>query len=634
MDHTGRIAGWLLVGLTAFLATAVIALVVTVPVTASSSSGTGAVSGVVFFDGDGDGLLAVNGSERGIPAATVQLIGPGNAFTTTTDANGVYTFTALAPSGYTVALQPPTGYVTTTSASAAVSVGSGPVAGPNFALAYPISIYGTVCQDLNGDGQCALPAAEPRIAGALVQVFHDANRNGLLDLGEALIGSATSDAKGLYLISALRPGSHIVILRLPGGAESSVQTLSLQSDEAGAATVLQNFAVGQAAIEGVVFHDVNGNEFPDAGETPLRSAVVQLLAAAGGQAVSPVTIVATATTDIDGRYAFAKLPVAAYQVRVMAPVPVGWLQSSDPSALIPSLQPNIVATANIGFFDPASVPPMSLADWKRELRQSDQWAYTAAEQQTFVNSAQTVSRVFSETVALRDALLLGGATTFSTEKWRALKEHAALLLNIASLRLRPETLVKLGTLSGAITVRQARDEIEALLLSAIAADHMRALAIAQALNAGQGVGIGLTGISAVTDALYQNAQVASKLKLGGDIVEVRLSNALTLRKWSAGAYKSTTNVLKPQLRIRVKSFNQGGTLEVTQRFPDGRSIKLGTLRSNIQNRDVNRVFLLNLSRITTIAELTQTTLILTVRDIDGGKPASVKIDSTEISFSY
>ncbi len=635
MNYTQRTTGYVLLGLTALLAALLIIAGATTSVMASEPAGTGSLSGKVFFDSDGDGLLAPGGAERGIPSVIVRVLGAGIAITTTTDAGGVYTFAALAGGNYTVAIEPPTGYVTTTATSSAATVAGGPAAGPGFGLAYPISIWGTVCQDVNGDGACGLPTAEPRIAGAMVQVFDDANRNGLVDLGEATVGSAASDAKGLYLIADLRPGSRIVLVRLPGGAESSTQPLSLQSDEAGATTFLQNFAIGQAGLEGIIFNDVNGNEVPDADEVPLRSAVVQLLAAAGGQVISPVTIVATATTGIDGKYVFAKLPVAAYQVRVMAPVPVGWLLSPDPSALIPSLQANVTTTLNVGFFDPALAPPLSLADWKRELRQAGQWAYTVAEQENFIIGAQTVSRVFSETVALRDALLLGSAAGISAEKWWALKEYAGLSLNIASLRLRPDTLVKLGQLSKAITVRQARDEIEALLLSGVVADYSRALAIARMLNAGQGMGLGLTGTATVTDAIYHNTQVASRLKPGGDVVEMKLSEGpLTLRKWNTAALKATTNIFKPQVRIRVKSFNQGAALDVIQVFPDGRSLKLGTLRSTVQNRDVNRAFVLNLARIATVAELANTTVVLTTRDVDGGKPATVKIDSAEIVFSY
>jgi hypothetical protein len=638
---------------------------------ASGPLGTGAISGRVFFDANGDGLIGSAPAEQGVPAVTLQLLGTTPTITTATDASGVYTFSGLAAGSYIVAELLPAGYVTTTTTSKPVSVGAGLVSGVNFGIAYPISLWGVVCQDLNADGMCALPLAEPRIADATVQVFDDANRNGLIDMGEAALVTTFTNTRGEYLVTNLRPGGRIVLIRLPGGAESNTVPLSLTSSEAGAATFLQNFAVGQSAIAGTVFNDLNGNEFIDAGEAPRKGAVVQLLAAAGGQVISPVSVIATATTGIDGKYVFPKLFVAAYQVQVVpSSAPAGWLLSPDRSALIPALRANVTTTLNVGFFDPVAAPPMSLADWKREFRQSGQWAYTATELQNYIATAQTGSRVFSETVALRDALLLGGAAGMPSDKWRALKENAALWLNLASLRLRPETPVKLGALSTATTVRQARDEIEALLLygdpvfvTAIAresgaravdgaqdilgramvprgdvvaqgADFDRALAIAQALNTGKGVGAGLTGTSVVVDAIYRGAQVSNKLKPGGDVVTLGTDGPLTLRKWSPGSYKTATNALKAQARIRVKSFNQGGVLDVVQVFPDGRRVTLGAAQSAVQNKDVNAIFYFNLSRVTTVAELVNTTLVLTVRDVDAGKAAIVKVDSAEIIFGY
>lgn len=651
--------------LVALAATALLMIFIVVAPAAAANGpmGTGAVSGRVFFDANGDGMIAAGGAEPGIASVMVQLRDSNSTLATSTDANGDYIFSGLAAGSYTVVVQPSADYVTTTVAGKSVTVGGVAVEGIHFGLAYPIAIWGTVCQDLNGDGQCALPAAEPRIAGATVQVFDDANRNGLIDLGEAMLAGTTSDAKGLYLLSNLRPGPRVVQVRLPGGAASSATPLSLESSEAGAATFVQNFAIGRSAIQGMIFNDVNGNEFPDVGEAPVQSAVVQLVAAAGGQAVSPLTVIAATTTGTDGRYGFSNVLAAEYQVRVMAPVPMGWLASTDPAAMILALSANVTTTLNIGYFDPQAAPPMSVADWKRELRQAGRWAYTAAEQERFSATAQTTSRVFSETVTLRAALLMGRGAGVPVEKWRAEKELAALWLNIASSRLRPDTPVKLGTLSTATTVRQACDEVEALLLYSAAAfaanaviapsgsaaggsssvsvmpldqtaDYSRALAIAQALNTGQGVGTGLTGVSTVIDAVLGGSQVASRLKPGGDVVEVKTGSMLTLRKWSVGSYPTTANTLAAQVRIRVKSFNNGGALDIVQVFPDGRRVPLGTFRSTVQNRDVNKIYLLNLSRVITIAELVNTNIVLSVRDIDGNKPASVKVDSAEIVFRY
>jgi len=84
----------------------------------------------------------------------------------------------------------------------------------------------------------------------------------------------------------------------------------------------------------------------------------------------------------------------------------------------------------------------------------------------------------------------------------------------------------------------------------------------------------------------------------------------------------------------VKSFNGGGVLDIVQVFPDGRRVTLGTAQSKVQNKDVNATYLFDLSRVTTVAELVNTTLLLTSRDVDAGKAASVKVDSAQIVFRY
>ncbi len=116
---------------------------------AGAPFGTGAISGLVFFDTNGDGLVGPAVSEQGIPAVTLQLLGSAPTLTTTTDTNGVYTFTGLAAGGYTVVEVAPAGYVTTTTNSKPVSVGSALVSGVNFGIAFPIEVRGIVCQDIN-----------------------------------------------------------------------------------------------------------------------------------------------------------------------------------------------------------------------------------------------------------------------------------------------------------------------------------------------------------------------------------------------------------------------------------------------------------------------------------------------------
>src|SRR5690606_6677689 len=67
---------------------------------------TGSICGIKFNDLNGDGLLALDGSEPGLPGWTINLTGPGSPPLTasaTTDGTGAYCFANLSPGMYTLA---------------------------------------------------------------------------------------------------------------------------------------------------------------------------------------------------------------------------------------------------------------------------------------------------------------------------------------------------------------------------------------------------------------------------------------------------------------------------------------------------------------------------------------------------
>src|SRR5579871_572978 len=69
-----------------------------------------AIGDFVWKDLTGNGIQ--DAGEPGIPGVTVNISGPGGfTASTTTDANGAYHFTGLAPGSYTVTFVAPTGYV-------------------------------------------------------------------------------------------------------------------------------------------------------------------------------------------------------------------------------------------------------------------------------------------------------------------------------------------------------------------------------------------------------------------------------------------------------------------------------------------------------------------------------------------
>jgi hypothetical protein len=167
------------------------------------------ISGTKFLDIKGTGVR--DSSDPRVAGVTIFLdtnnngkLDPGEV-STTTDANGNYQFTDLAPGTYYVREVVPPRFVQTTPNPAAIIVtASGQLFGGvdfgNFKL---ISISGTKFQDTNDNG--IRDPGEPGLAG--VTIFLDTNNNGVLDAGEI---STTTDANGNYHFDNLGPGVYHV----------------------------------------------------------------------------------------------------------------------------------------------------------------------------------------------------------------------------------------------------------------------------------------------------------------------------------------------------------------------------------------------------------------------------------------
>lgn len=245
-----KVAIGLLAGIVLLLA-GLPSLVTDLRAASSQQSAIGAISGVVFFDSDGDGVQDLGpepeNNEPGIAAVTLQVRDAATnglvfSASTTSDGNGVYSFSGLAPDTYLVVQSNPEGFLSTTPDSISVSVETMPVGGVDFGDVLPLFINGTVFNDLDQDGFQAF--TEPGTADALIEVFDDANTNGLVDSGEVLLGSAVSDATGNYVISDILPGTRVVRIRPPGGASapgSDVVPLTLLSTETGGAYRVVDF---------------------------------------------------------------------------------------------------------------------------------------------------------------------------------------------------------------------------------------------------------------------------------------------------------------------------------------------------------------------------------------------------------
>ena len=293
------------------------------------------ISGVVFEDKNNDGIK--DPAEAGIPGATVTLTGTdaaGNpvSLTTTTGADGSYSFNGVPAGNYTVTETQPAGYLdgkdsggnsggsVTDDKVANISLPVGvvtPVTGVNFGEQLAAMLSGFVYVDAGDDGIKGV--GETPIAGVSVTL------SGTDNLGNAVTGTTTTNAQGFYEFAALRPGSYSVTESQPAAYLDGKDTAGTPGDgvvsndkisnitlASGENSVNNNFGELPPAglISGVVYCDNNNDGIQQAGDVGLGGVPVRLQGTNDrGQAVD-ITI----NTNADGSYAFTGLRPGTYSV--------------------------------------------------------------------------------------------------------------------------------------------------------------------------------------------------------------------------------------------------------------------------------------------------------------------------------
>lgn len=293
------------------------------------------IGNLIFIDADGDGVQDT--SEPGIEGVTVALEdASGNVIaTTTTDANGIYSFPGLPAGTYDVVI------TDTDNVLGYVSPISNPDGGND--LSSNVTVNGTT-DKLDQDFGFA-PDGHTTTDGMIGStVFLDTDNSNSLTAGEGvegvtvelfaadgttLVDTKTTDENGDYYFGALDPSLSYVVkvdeTTLPegdiyennvnpdGAAPGTGQSTSDLSAATNGVDLTKDFgykATTPNTISGTVWEDENADGTLDFAEANDFSGVTVDLLDANGNVLS------TTTTDASGNYSFANLPDGSYTIQV------------------------------------------------------------------------------------------------------------------------------------------------------------------------------------------------------------------------------------------------------------------------------------------------------------------------------
>ncbi len=308
-------------------------------------SGNGTLSGTLWEDRDGDNVQ--DAGEPILANVTVKLVGSDSSVvaTTTTDANGDYSFSGLGPDSYTVEIDSSTlpaglapsydadGTATPNEATVAVAPGAG-VGNVDFGYRGTASVGDRVWNDTDGDG--LQDSGEAGLNGVMVR---------LLDSGGNTVATATTSGNGNYSFTNLAAGAYTVSVdsaTLPAGYSPTADADGIATPNRAAVTVtaggsFPNLDFGyrssaQISLGDRVWNDADGDGLQDSGEAGLNGVSVQLLNSGG-------TVIATQTTSGSGNYSFTNLAPGTYSIRIVT--------STLPAGATPTFDLDGTATPNI-----------------------------------------------------------------------------------------------------------------------------------------------------------------------------------------------------------------------------------------------------------------------------------------------
>jgi len=300
-------------------------------------AGTGQIGDYLWLDSDSDGVQ--DSDEEGIPGISLTLEKCFGTVcvpvaTTTTDADGLYSFSGLIKGDYRVTVDGSDPITSPYGGSFALDAATDPTydldgtgtphvalvslatdASINKAVDFGYNWSGTIGDyvwwDADRDG--IQDGGESPIANAAVLLYYDANHNGILDpaMGDYQVGFAMTNTNGLYHFYHLPPGDYLVDVYEDSitvdGVRNVVPTTTnvvVVPLDPGETELDADFGYYRGAlVEGNVFHDDDRNTVFDDDENGLTPVDVYLCLASVTTCDASSAWMTT-TTDANGHFSF------------------------------------------------------------------------------------------------------------------------------------------------------------------------------------------------------------------------------------------------------------------------------------------------------------------------------------------
>jgi hypothetical protein len=280
---------------------------------------TGTIAGAKFNDLNGNGVR--DAGEPGLAGVTITRTSSindpvGANLSVVTDAEGNFTFAAVPFGSFTISETVPAGFVQTFpaapgTASANVNFGERNVTGllfGNRALAGTVS--GVKFDDANGNG--VRDADETGLAGVTIRLTDASN----------VVRTTTTDASGAFSFSNVAAGAYVVSEIVPNGfTQTAPVAPGTFAINVTTGQVIANLLFGNRAItvgtetgsiSGQKILDLNANGIFDGIDRGFEGIVFELRDSNGG-------LVATATSDAQGNFTFANVPLGTYVLSEILP---------------------------------------------------------------------------------------------------------------------------------------------------------------------------------------------------------------------------------------------------------------------------------------------------------------------------